>query len=212
MSLLDTIQSYEVIPQVPESHPLILNIRVAKTPNFLDYVDSKGDLPTDPGNIFGSKESSIGLYLAKNLLHLASNLSVYQTNLVIYLGVSENPDVLHLINQFSADSVLALSRFYEKPKVLVNLYTPPADQVITYQRHWQMCWFAHLRRCLGEVYKPGIPRYNREWDVKDLQEEFENDPAFSWDNLTSNLKYGYQFYNGKLGTRNFCAGTAGDLY
>jgi hypothetical protein len=212
MSLLDTIQSYEVIPEVDESHPLILNIRVAKTPNFLDYVDSKEDLPQDVSNTFGSKESSIGLYLAQALLGLCSNSSIYQTNLVLYLGVQVDVEVLHLINLFSSGATLALSKLYDSPKVLVNLYAPPADQVITYQRYWQMCWFAHLRRCLGEVYRPHIPKYNREWDVKDLQSEFEADPHFNWDNLSNNLKYGYQFFNGRLCTRNFCAGTSGDLY
>jgi hypothetical protein len=128
------------------------------------------------------------------------------------LGVQVEVEVLHLINLFTSTSVLALARLYEHPKVLVNLYAPPADQVITYQRYWQMCWFAHLRYCLGEVYKPHVPRYNRVYEAKDLQKAFENDPTFSWDNLPNNLKYGYQFYHGKLVTRNFCQGTAGDLH
>lgn len=212
MSLLNTIKAHEVIPETPENSSLILNLRIAKTPIFLNYLDSKKPLDSDPENIFGSKESSVGLYLAQNLLNLCHNISIYQTNLVIYLGVQQDPDVLHLVNQFSAASTLALSKLYGSPKVLINVYSPPQDLLIVYQRYWQMCWFAHLRRCLGELYKPHIPRYNREYPVQDLQSEFEADPRFSWESISTNLKYGYQFSNGQLTTRNFCKGTAGDLH
>lgn len=213
-SLFEIVRSNEVIPCEESNNPFILNIRIAKTESFYQYVEAKPALPHDEENIFGHKESSIGLYLAQELIkkQLCSNVSVYQTNLVVYLGVIDKPEVLHIINQFVTESVLSLHRLYNAPKVLVNLYNPPAAEVILYQRYWQMCWFAHLRRCLGEVYKPHISRYNREYQVKEIQKEFEQDPDFSWDNLSDNLKYGYQFINGRLQTRNFCSGTGGDLF
>lgn len=211
MALIDTIRKNEVIP-VTHQQPLIVNLRVAKTPSFYEYVDNKPARAGDPDNIFGSKESTIGLYLAQKLLPLCGNSSVYQTNLVLYLGNLERPDILHITNLLCSTSVLALSNIYPDPKVLINIYNPPSDEVIIYQRHWQMCWFAHLRRCLGELYKPHISRYNREWRVKDLQKGFEADPRFNWESINNNIKYGYQFYRSRLTARNFCEGTAGDLY
>lgn len=210
MSLLNTIQQYRVIPKT-QSNNLVINLRIVKTPIFLDYLDSKPALASDPENIFGSKESSVGLYLAQGLLGLCSDISIYQTNLVLYLE-AENPDIVHLINLFSSTSVLRLADLYRSPKILIDIYNPPEKDVIAYQRYWQMCWFAHLRRCLGELYKPYIPRYNREYPVKELQQEFEADPLFDWELIPNSVKYGYQFVNKRLISRNFCQGTAGDLH
>lgn len=210
MSLLNTIQQYQVIPKT-QSNSLVINLRIVKTPIFLDYLDSKPALNSDPENIFGSKEASVGLYLAQGLLGLCSDISIYQTNLVLYLEV-ENPDIVHLINLFSSGATLRLADLYVSPKILIDIYNPPSEKVIAYQRYWQMCWFAHLRRCLGELYKPHIPRYNREYPVKELQREFEADPTFDWVLIPSSVKYGYQFVNKRLIPRNFCRGTAGDLY
>jgi hypothetical protein len=210
MSLLNTIKSHQVIPKT-QSNSLVINLRVVKTPIFLDYLDSKPPLDSDSENIFGSKEASVGLYLAQGLLGLCGEISIYQTNLVLYLE-AENPDIVHLINLFSSEAVLRLADLYRSPKILIDIYNPPAEEVIAYQRYWQMCWFAHLRRCLGELYKPHIPRYNREYPVKEIQAEFEADPLFDWELIPNSVKYGYQFSNKRLISRNFCHNTAGDLH
>lgn len=193
------------------SYPyFLINLSISKTNKYYEFLDSKASLPTDPDNVFGTKESALGLAVASKLVEskLVKNCSSYMSNLCLYFE-SSSLSIENTACQVSIVAYKALSHYYSDPSVSLTVYPAYDDNnKLFFQRYWQKAWMAHQVRALAEVYlEPPIPRDNKLYKVRELRDALENTPSFSFSNLSGFQKYSHHFVDRKLTTVNFFEGT-----
>lgn len=189
---------------------LLLNISVGK--RFLaEALQDRSSLPKDPDNLFGTKESSLGLGLAEHLLRVSQNSSIYMGNICLYMP--PDSELVPSVSFAAASSAEFLTSLYGRSSLAVEAFPcHTTSEVVLMKRYWQMAWFSRVRRVLANLYgQPPIPLNTKYYTTEELQSSFESNPAFSWNSIPQEYRYGYHYFRGKLKVLNFNENTKGDL-
>lgn len=176
---------------------VIFVLKIRDTKGFEEYLGSIKE-PEDADKVllnsaFSYPRFGIGIKLAQHLVQEVRGITkirVYQSRLVIHMNPLVS-DGLFLYNLFISKSILFLNSFFSNPEVLLEIYKPPAYEIINLDRYFQMIWYARRNRLLGSIYlDPPIPAGNRHYKHSEILQAVEDSEYFSWDTFPKILKYG----------------------